>query len=403
VDKITLNDSDVPSDWFPASNVGEGFGPPMGMNLPTRDGENPGALPKTLRILLQETPVHQNRNLNAADVIASMRDPQSPMELREYIFAIYRHLAESQSLCDFAAAWRKGYDLALRFGAADEAKELRPPDADGEPANAAYFAAFTVDGVSQVREKLARLVAWCNRHDGTVSPVLKAAVESLVEVICDTLNNPDTRQMMAISQIEPAKLDGPTLLTLGIAYLPNTPAQPLPNPGPTERLIWAFCRVRDLLAMQTAGTQALSSYWQELLACPLYDVQPTPTHRRDGRYRAEVQPVRVNLLRSLCQTVGASLPAAITPNAPAAGAVQMLETPARLPAFASASDLAVYCGLGGNQVETFLRRYREKFPDCYREAEGGRVNEPKYLYRTADVLPELQKKVSRKRRQPTDK
>jgi hypothetical protein len=36
-----------------------------------------------------------------------------------------------------------------------------------------------------------------------------------------------------------------------------------------------------------------------------------------------------------------------------------------------------------------LRRYRGDFPDCYREVEGRRVNEPKYLYRQADVLPHL--------------
>jgi hypothetical protein len=40
-------------------------------------------------------------------------------------------------------------------------------------------------------------------------------------------------------------------------------------------------------------------------------------------------------------------------------------------------------------VETRLRRLRTKLPDCFREVEGRRMHEPKYLYRTADVLPEL--------------
>lgn len=65
--------------------------------------------------------------------------------------------------------------------------------------------------------------------------------------------------------------------------------------------------------------------------------------------------------------------------------------PAITPPFQSANDLAKTLGLSGRAaaVETFLRRYREKFPDCFREAEGARRNEPRYLYRVADVLPAL--------------
>jgi hypothetical protein len=100
-----------------------------------------------------------------ANAAVSPRDPQTLAELRDYLLAIDRRLAASDSTVpDYVAAWRTGYRLALRFGAADEANELRPPDADGQPVLAAYFAAFALGGLAQVREKLARLVAFCNQQ-----------------------------------------------------------------------------------------------------------------------------------------------------------------------------------------------------------------------------------------------
>jgi hypothetical protein len=47
-------------------------------------------------------------------------------------------------------------------------------------------------------------------------------------------------------------------------------------------------------------------------------------------------------------------------------------------------------------VETFLRRFRIQYPDCAREVEGRRRNEPKYIYRTRDVWPDLTKHFGRK-------
>jgi hypothetical protein len=58
---------------------------------------------------------------------------------------------------------------------------------------------------------------------------------------------------------------------------------------------------------------------------------------------------------------------------------------------ASAKQLADALKLNEDRVEGRLRRYRKEYPDCYVETEGQRKNEPRYLYRTADVLPELQK------------
>jgi hypothetical protein len=60
-----------------------------------------------------------------------------------------------------------------------------------------------------------------------------------------------------------------------------------------------------------------------------------------------------------------------------------------VPALLSASDLAERLGLTKNAVEVFLRRYRADYPDCATENEGRRRNEPHYLYRVADVLPNL--------------
>jgi hypothetical protein len=40
-------------------------------------------------------------------------------------------------------------------------------------------------------------------------------------------------------------------------------------------------------------------------------------------------------------------------------------------------------------VESFLRRYRDKYPDCCVNPDTRRKNEPKYLYRPSEVLPAL--------------
>jgi hypothetical protein len=60
-----------------------------------------------------------------------------------------------------------------------------------------------------------------------------------------------------------------------------------------------------------------------------------------------------------------------------------------LPLRASAKDLAAMLGESDDAVDSFLRRYRDKYPDCYIPTDSPRRNEPKYLYRVADVLPAL--------------
>jgi hypothetical protein len=57
----------------------------------------------------------------------------------------------------------------------------------------------------------------------------------------------------------------------------------------------------------------------------------------------------------------------------------------------SPKDLAGMIEESVAAVESFLRRYRAKFPDCFITVDDDdrRRNEPKYLYRVADVLPAL--------------
>jgi hypothetical protein len=68
---------------------------------------------------------------------------------------------------------------------------------------------------------------------------------------------------------------------------------------------------------------------------------------------------------------------------------------APLPALLSAPDLARITGFSQDAVDSFLRRYRRDYPDCYVENESPRKTDPHYLYRTADVLPALEGRVKR--------
>jgi hypothetical protein len=74
--------------------------------------------------------------------------------------------------------------------------------------------------------------------------------------------------------------------------------------------------------------------------------------------------------------------------------------PGELPPLLSAGDLARVLQQPVARVESFLRRHRVTYPDCCTEVEEGgrRKNEPRYLYRTADVWPVLQQQLSKWRR-----
>jgi hypothetical protein len=62
-----------------------------------------------------------------------------------------------------------------------------------------------------------------------------------------------------------------------------------------------------------------------------------------------------------------------------------------LPEFMSVADLATHLGMSADTVDAFLRRYRHNYPDCYTETEAGarRKKEPRYLYRTQEVMAPL--------------
>ena len=61
-----------------------------------------------------------------------------------------------------------------------------------------------------------------------------------------------------------------------------------------------------------------------------------------------------------------------------------------LPTLLSASDIAKFIKRNPKSVTSFLTRFAEKYPGCRAELEVKRVNEPQYLYRTAEVWPAIQ-------------
>jgi hypothetical protein len=66
---------------------------------------------------------------------------------------------------------------------------------------------------------------------------------------------------------------------------------------------------------------------------------------------------------------------------------------APLSEYLSASELARRLNQPAARVETFLRRYREKHLDCAVTVDSRCKNEPRYLYRSADVLPALKQRL----------
>jgi hypothetical protein len=62
-----------------------------------------------------------------------------------------------------------------------------------------------------------------------------------------------------------------------------------------------------------------------------------------------------------------------------------------LPAMMSARELASYFGLPYSKLESALRRYRAHHLDCWHEVENPRRNEPRIMYRVAEVSPVVQR------------
>ncbi len=87
-------------------------------------------------------------------------------------------------------------------------------------------------------------------------------------------------------------------------------------------------------------------------------------------------------------------PAAVAAHLPVDSPTAVLGAPSPgdpLPPFLPASDLARRVGRPVGGVETFLRRFRTKHPDCAVGVDDPRKGEPRALYRTADVWEPLLK------------
>ncbi|MBN9523299.1 hypothetical protein J0H58_33100 [bacterium] len=93
--------------------------------------------------------------------------------------------------------------------------------------------------------------------------------------------------------------------------------------------------------------------------------------------------------------------AALLPLASGAGGHERENPPAEpatvLPQLLSAPDIAKMVGRPREAVTSFLSRYAQTHPDCRVENQDRRSNEPKHLYRTANVWPALREWL---RRQP---
>jgi len=71
---------------------------------------------------------------------------------------------------------------------------------------------------------------------------------------------------------------------------------------------------------------------------------------------------------------------------PGSNAGPDLETVDGKQEFASGPELARKLEITNDAADARLRRIREKYPDCFIEIDHPRANEPKYIYRVADVI-----------------
>lgn len=115
----------------------------------------------------------------------------------------------------------------------------------------------------------------------------------------------------------------------------------------------------------------------------------------------EVRPLVVPLAAVLTLSAGglAVNPAAVAAHLPVGVPTVLGAGPPGEPAavFLSAAELARRVGRDEAAVDTFLRRYRKAHPDCFTEVPDTRKNEPRVLYRTADVWQPLVGWAARKR------
>jgi hypothetical protein len=128
--------------------------------------------------------------------------------------------------------------------------------------------------------------------------------------------------------------------------------------------------------------------------------------RREGRrLMAESAPVAVTVESPRPECVAEPSAASAVRTSPPAD-LALMRAPL-IGHWATASELAAYVGQPAKRVDTFLRRYHDKHPDCRRDNEqldpDGRIMaDPRFEYRTRDVLPPLRERVAKWRRDLTN-
>jgi hypothetical protein len=146
----------------------------------------------------------------------------------------------------------------------------------------------------------------------------------------------------------------------------------------------------------------LSHLWDKAYVLDLGTVPPFPGEPSNGREALEALDTLLSWCRSR-EAIGASGRDSARAESTESGepAAESATTgPGELPSLLSAADLARALQQPVPRVESFLRRYRADYPDCCTEVEGGgtRKNEPRYLYRFADVWPLLQQQLPKWRK-----
>jgi hypothetical protein len=122
-----------------------------------------------------------------------------------------------------------------------------------------------------------------------------------------------------------------------------------------------------------------------------------PTFRVGGPPSGpNVRPVRKWTVQMEAVLMADRLKALESANAPPAPLEQTAPTPeTRRPdpksALASVSDLAAEYGVGKSALDSALRRFAARYPDCREEITNRKPREPRFMYRRADVQPVLER------------
>jgi hypothetical protein len=216
-------------------------------------------------------------------------------------------------------------------------------------------------------------------------------------------------QMAALPEVDPRRGHVPPadgLVWLGFGWGPpdlheeNRPSVELPLPPPLNRDLSSDECWAALLAVHDVARET-SERLGPRDSIPFAVLQLRARELTEGQLpelRHILQIASVNLPHNTASPGTESAPS--TPPPALAGLHQQeaplppstgpfgsdSDTAVPLPAQLSAPDLARMFRLPVARVESALRRFRKSNPDCFTEVDNPRRNEPRYLYRTADVL-----------------